>query len=999
MASADRLIEIFHEAKARSSGIQREAFLAEACRDDPELQARVIALLQAEGRAGGFLQSQPQFSIEIEAELARLKPEEAGGRIGPYQLREQIGEGGFGVVWVAEQQEPVRRTVALKIIKMGMDTREVVARFEQERQALAMMDHPNIAKVFDASATEHGRPFFVMELVRGIKITDYCDQANLPTTERLALFIQVCHAVQHAHQKGIIHRDLKPSNILVTLQDGVAVPKVIDFGVAKATQGRLGDFSIYTQFQQMIGTPLYMSPEQAEMSGLDVDTRSDIYSLGVLLYELLTGRTPFDADALRKAGHDEMRRIIREQEPQKPSTALDTMAPATLTSVAHHHSSEPPKLLHAIRGDLDWIVMKTLEKDRSRRYDTTNGLALDIQRHLDNEPVLARPPSAAYRFQKWSQRNKLVVSAGASVAAALVLGAIASSLQAFRATQAEHEQSRLRAKAEANEQKAEAEAVKSQQVAQFMKDMLKGVGPSVALGRDTTMLREILDQTTKRIAEDLKNQPDVEAELKSTIGTVYWELGEFNVAAAMHRQAVAILRKTHGNENLSVALSLLKLGEALRHQGNLDEAEAVFRDSLATRRKLLGNEHPDVVQSLNHLGSLLSIHLNTDEPEALLREALTTGRKVLGNWHRDVATSLDDLGHVLNRRGKADEALAMHNEALAIRKKLFGTRHPDLIYSYLNIAQALEAQRNPAEAETMIREAMSICHQLLGERHPTIPLLRSELKRLLASQGKPEESGSLQTGPPLSVQSPTLAAQRNVVGERDPDAAGSVQAEADLLRSQGKMTEAEDRFREAIILFKKWARRDPRQNERLVQLGHCQWKLGQLLGDLGRHEDAERVFLEALQVFEQGARDFQNEPFMRQEQAFSRRFLAQTADAAGQVDEAESQLRAAIDLYAALAVEAPHEVLYPREEAFTTSILAEMLERANRVDTAATEFRKAVLLEKRAILNFPTNKDFRGYLVRALDGLARLLAAQGKTDEAQEMAREAEALTKEISGK
>ena len=360
---------------------EREAFVAEACAGDEALQREVQRLLAAHEEAGTYFE--PPNSPEIEAELARLKPEEAGERIGPYKLLEQIGEGGFGTVWVAEQEQPVRRRVALKIIKLGMDTKEVIARFEQERQALAMMDHPNIAKVFDAGATQWGRPFFVMELVRGIKITDYCDQANLPTAERLALFIPVCHAVQHAHQKGIIHRDLKPSNILVTLHDGVPVPKVIDFGVAKATQQqRLTDLTVYTQFEQMIGTPLYMSPEQAEMSGLDIDTRSDIYSLGVLLYELLTGRTPFDPEALMRAGLDEIRRIIREQEPPKPSTALQTMAADVRANVAQHRQADGAKLARLLRGDLDWIVMKALEKDRTRRYETANGLALDIQRSL-----------------------------------------------------------------------------------------------------------------------------------------------------------------------------------------------------------------------------------------------------------------------------------------------------------------------------------------------------------------------------------------------------------------------------------------------------------------------------------------------------------------------------------------------------------------------------------------------------------------------------------------
>ncbi|HET6407607.1 MAG TPA: serine/threonine-protein kinase, partial [Chthoniobacteraceae bacterium] len=359
----------------------------------------------------------------IEAELARLKPEEAGEWIGPYKLMEQIGQGGFGTVWVADQERPVRRRVALKIIKLGMDTKEVMARFEQERQALAMMDHPHIAKVFDAGATKWGRPYFVMELVRGIKITDYCDQANLPTVSRLELFIQVCSAVQHAHQKGIIHRDLKPSNILVTLHDGDPVPKVIDFGVAKATQQqRLTDLTIYTQFEQMIGTPLYMSPEQAEMSGLDIDTRSDIYSLGVLLYELLTGRTPFDPQELMRKGYDEIRRAIREEEPQTPSMFLQTMADATRATVAQHRQADPAKLAKLVRGDLDWIVMKALEKDRTRRYETANGLAKDIQRHLSNEPVNARPASQFYRLRRLVRRNRVTFAAASAVAAALIVG-------------------------------------------------------------------------------------------------------------------------------------------------------------------------------------------------------------------------------------------------------------------------------------------------------------------------------------------------------------------------------------------------------------------------------------------------------------------------------------------------------------------------------------------------------------------------------------------------
>jgi tetratricopeptide (TPR) repeat protein len=371
---------------------------------------------------------------------------------------QRIGEGGGGVVYMAEQEKPVRRRVALKVIKLGMDTRNVIARFEAERQALALMDHLNIARVLDAGATETGRPYFVMELVRGVKLTEYCDQNNLDTRRRLDLFIQICQAIQHAHQKGIIHRDIKPSNVLVTLHDGVPVPKVIDFGIAKAIEGRLTDKTLFTAYEQIIGTPAYMSPEQAEMSGLDVDTRSDIYSLGVLLYELLTGRTPFDGRELLKSGLDEMRRTLREKEPQRPSTMLTTMQGAELTATAEHRHAEPPKLISLLRGDLDWIVMKALEKDRTRRYETVNGLAMDIQRYLNQEPVMARPPSRLYWFQKLIRRNRGAFAAIAAVVAALVVGTGTSTWLFLRerearqrAVIAEQQQARLRQEAETRE--------------------------------------------------------------------------------------------------------------------------------------------------------------------------------------------------------------------------------------------------------------------------------------------------------------------------------------------------------------------------------------------------------------------------------------------------------------------------------------------------------------------------------------------------------------------
>jgi eukaryotic-like serine/threonine-protein kinase len=421
---SNREDEIF-ESASKLSAEQRGAYLETACAGDTAMRTRIEGLLKAHDGAGSFME-EPAAPARKTIVLTLPPDEKPGDMIGHYKLLQQIGEGGCGVVYMAEQEEPVRRRVALKVIKLGMDTKSVIARFEAERQALAMMDHPNIAKVLDAGATDTGRSFFVMELVRGIKITDYCDQNKLSTEERLNLFIQVCNAIQHAHQKGIIHRDIKPSNILVTLHDGKPVPKVIDFGIAKATQGRLTDQTLFTAFEQFIGTPAYMSPEQAEMSGLDIDTRSDIYALGVLLYELLTSRTPFDAKQLLQSGIDELRRTIRETEPAKPSTKLGTLLAADLTMVAQRRQSDAPKLVHLLRGDLDWIVMKSLEKDRTRRYETANGLAADIQRYLTDEPIVARPPSTLYRFQKLVRRNKAIVTAVGAGVAALVIGLILS---------------------------------------------------------------------------------------------------------------------------------------------------------------------------------------------------------------------------------------------------------------------------------------------------------------------------------------------------------------------------------------------------------------------------------------------------------------------------------------------------------------------------------------------------------------------------------------------
>jgi tetratricopeptide (TPR) repeat protein len=477
--------EVFDAARELSDPGERRAFLDRACKGDERLRARVEGLLAAQAEAEQFFAegclprslSGPapaaSWSASTASEAARqdqVAEESVGTRIGRYKLVQKIGEGGCGVVYMAEQEEPVRRRVALKIIKLGMESRSVIARFEAERQALAMMDHPNIARVFDAGATEHGSPYFVMELVRGVRITKYCDKNHLGIRQRLDLFIQICHAIQHAHQKGIIHRDIKPSNIMVALHDGVPVPKVIDFGISKATDARLADGLSFTAYAQLIGTPDYMSPEQADQSGLDIDTRSDIYSLGVLLYELLTGKTPFDTKELLGSGLDDFRKTLRERAPPRPSDRLLTIPRSDVSTAAECRQTDPSSLYSLIRDDLDWVVMKALEKDHRRRYETANGLAMDIERHLNSEPVTAHPRSGLYQFRKLVRRNRVVFATGGAVALALVFG-LGTSTWLFlkerdarqRAVTAEQQQAHLRMEAESRAKVTQAALLVSQE--------------------------------------------------------------------------------------------------------------------------------------------------------------------------------------------------------------------------------------------------------------------------------------------------------------------------------------------------------------------------------------------------------------------------------------------------------------------------------------------------------------------------------------------------------
>jgi serine/threonine protein kinase len=732
-----RARDLFTRA-CRIPASDRHAWLVHECRTEPDVLAEVQSLLaEHESSEASFLDSPP---MAVDLNLARpadiLDSEQV---IGGYRLMRVINEGGMGVVYQAEQRHPVRRTVALKLIKPGMDSRRVIARFESERQALALMNHPNVARVFDAGTSPSGRPFFVMEYVPGESITRFCDQHQYTIAQRLELFIQACEATQHAHQKAIIHRDLKPSNILVMLQDQKPIVKVIDFGLAKAMAQQLTELTQYTETGQLMGTPEYMSPEQADSNVLDIDTRSDIYSLGAVLYELLSGVLPFDSRTIRTVGIDEVRRIIREVEPPRPSTRLAAL-PAEAAELARSRKSRVADLVRQLQRELEWIPLKAMRKERAERYTTADQLAEDVRNYLSNLPLVAGPPSAAYRLKKFLRRNKGPLTAAAAVVLALLLGIAATTValigQARARAEAEHQRT------EAQKQRADAVAANeaTQAVNEFLtRDVIRSADPAKTLGRDMTV-REALDKAAESIAARFQNQPVIEATVRDSVAGAYQALGRADLALPHATMALELRRRALGDSHEKTLGSMSNLAVLLQDQRRLDEALPLARQAAEGYEHALGTDHTNTLRSMNTLANLLLARGKATEAEALFRSLQSRFSKVEGEDSRDALLAMNNLGCAIRAQNRLDESEALLRTAMDRQRATFGQEDPDTLRSANNLGLNLYLQGRLEDAELLLRQTVQSRRRVLGEAHPETLASTSYLASLLQAAGKLDQA-------------------------------------------------------------------------------------------------------------------------------------------------------------------------------------------------------------------------------------------------------------------
>jgi eukaryotic-like serine/threonine-protein kinase len=893
---------IFAAAVELPTAEDRAAYVERACGGDAALRGQVQALLNAYARAGHLLDRPVPGGPELTA--AYQADSQPGAVIaGRYKLLEAIGEGGMGAVWAAEQTQPVRRKVALKLIKPGMDSKSVLARFDAERQALAVLDHPNIAKVLDGGATESGRPFFVMEYVKGVPITEYCESVRLTVSDRLQLFVQVCSAVQHAHQKGIIHRDLKPSNILVAPYDDRAVPKVIDFGLAKAMHQSLTAHTLFTAHETVLGTPIYMSPEQAQLNNMDVDTRSDIYSLGVLLYELLTGTTPLEKKRLKEAAWEEVKRLIREEEPPRPSMRLSSTE--TLPSLAACRQTEPARLTREVRGELDWIVMKSLEKDRARRYETANGLARDIQRYLADEVVEARPPSTAYRLQKFVHRHKAQATAAGLIALALLAGVAGTTYGLIRAEQAwsaekrraegeskakldaeakqaEAEKQQRRAEAgeklagvrlaevEAEKKKVEAETKKAQEerrkadnekqiavaVQVFLQSKLLGQadveqqadilllsGRSSAEADPKVTVRELLDRAAEELAPDRIEaafpQPMVQAAILSTVGNTYCGVGDFQRAAAFLERSLALCRRELGPDHRDTLAIMNDLAVAYWDAGKLDLALPLFEETLKLSKAKFGPEHPVTLASMNSLATAYQDAGKLDLALPLSEQAFKLSKSKLGPEHTTTLNCMNNLARAYWRIGQLDKSIPLFEESLKLRQRKLGREHADTLLAMMNLGVNYRTAGKLDLALPLLEESLKLRKAKLGPEHP------QTLTSMNTLAGAYQDAGKLDLALPLFEE--TLKLRKAKLGPEHPQTLLTMNNLAKAYWRIGQLDKSIPLFEETLKI-----------QQRKLGREHAETQL--IVANLGvNYKDAGRL-AEALPLLEEAYRASKKHP-------------------------------------------------------------------------------------------------------------------------------------------
>jgi eukaryotic-like serine/threonine-protein kinase len=831
-------LDLFAAAIALSDPAEQNALLDRECAGKPDLRERLELLLAAHGRSNPLLDKPVARRIDEPNQVGTVDyvgPSESEGTIiaGKYKLLQQIGEGGMGAVWMADQTEPVKRRVAVKLIRVERgQSKTILSRFEAERQAIALMDHPHIAKLLDAGITGEARgegrearnastgtsslasrPYFVMELVKGVPLTDFCDSYKLNVPERLALFAQICSAVQHAHQKGVIHRDLKPTNILVESHDGKPVPKVIDFGLAKATTGlQLSEHTLFTAFGSVMGTPLYMAPEQARFNAVDVDTRADIYALGVILYELLTGTTPLTRETIKKAALDEMLKLIREQEAPTPSSRLSTAE--AIPTIAANRQSDPAKLGRFVKGELDWIVLKALAKDRDRRYETANGFARDIERFLHHEPVQAGPPSARYRIRKFVQRHRGQVIAAGVVLLALVLGIAGTTFGLIRATRAaeaerlakmeaeEQRESALRSaareaaqrqKAEAARAEAQAKEAEANAVVKFFEDRVfaagRPKGEEGGLGHDVP-LRDAIRASLPSLTASFKDQPLVEARLRLAVGTTFAYLGDYTQAAEQYEKSRALFIRHRGPDHSDTLKSMQDLANSYAALDRQADALKLREETLAARKRVLPPDHRDTLTAMHNL-ALSYADLNRHADALKLREeTLAAQKRMLPPDHPEILRSMHNLASSYAALNRHAEALKLREETLAARKRVLPPDHPETLASMTNLANSYAALNRHAEALKLREETLAALKRVLPPDHPETLGSMTNLANSYAALNRHAEA--------LKLREETLAARKRVLPPDHPETLGSMTNLANSYAALNRHAEALELLNEIL---------------------------------------------------------------------------------------------------------------------------------------------------------------------------------------------------------